>query len=198
MQTLLFDLGGVIVDYRGPERLAALSKGAMSLGEANEALSSSDFLHAFERGEISPETFAHEAVAAWKLDLAPKAFIEDFEEWPERFLPGAQEALEALAGPYRLACLSNINIPHWRRAEALDLPAHFSGVFLSHEIGARKPEPDIYAHVIDALGGAPEKIVFFDDVMRNVEAARDHGLAAHHVSEAGVGAALKAAGVLDF
>lgn len=198
MQTLLFDLGGVVVDYRGPERLAALSKGAMSLDDAHKALSSSKNLHAFERGEISPEDFAVAAVEEWRLDLAPETFIADFETWPERFLEDAPETLTALRGRYRLACLSNINIPHWRRCEALDLPRLFETHYLSHEMSARKPELQIYKDVIAALRAPPETIVFFDDVMVNVDAAREAGMNAFHVAtfEGGVADALSRAGVL--
>ncbi len=197
MQTLLFDLGGVVVDYRGPERLAALSKGRMSVDDAHEALSLSENLHAFERGEISPEDFAGNAVAEWRLDLTPENFIADFETWPEKFLPGAAPLVERLAGRYRLACLSNINIPHWRRCETLDLPRLFETHYLSHEMGARKPEPDIYEKVIEGLGAPPGEIIFFDDSQINVDAAQMHGLKAFHVScKGGVAAALERADIV--
>jgi putative hydrolase of the HAD superfamily len=39
-----------------------------------------------------------------------------------------------------------------------------------------KPEREIYQVLIDALGCAPEEIVFFDDVPVNVEGARDLGI----------------------
>ncbi|PQA89164.1 HAD family hydrolase [Hyphococcus luteus] len=181
MQTLLFDLGGVVVDYRGPERLAALSKGVMSVADAHAAMSASDNLHAFERGEVSPEGFAEKAVREWRLDLPPAAFIADFETWPERLYPGAKEAIEALKGGARLACLSNINIPHWRQAEVLGLAGLFEHAFLSHEMGSRKPEPAIYEKVLEALNAPAETIVFFDDVPANIAAARAAGLEAHHI-----------------
>ena len=110
MRTLLFDLGGVVVDYRGPERLAALSQGAMTLDDARKALSTNDALHAFERGEIAPEEFAATAVREWRLDASPEAFIADFETWPERLYVGVTEMIAALRRFFRLACLSNINI----------------------------------------------------------------------------------------
>ncbi len=183
MLTLLFDLGGVVVDYRGPERLAALSGGVMSVADAHAAMSASDNLHAFERGEVSPEAFAQRAVREWRIDMAPDAFIADFETWPERLLPGAKAAIAAFEGKARLACLSNINIPHWRQAEALGLGGVFEREFLSHEMGARKPEPGIYRQVIEALDAAPETIIFFDDVLPNIDAARAAGLRAHHIGK---------------
>ena len=181
MKTLLFDLGGVVVDYRGPERLSALSKGVLSLEEAREALSSSSFLHEFERGEISPESFAEKAVADWRLDVAPDVFIADFEVWPERLFPGAKAAIDGMRGRFRLACLSNINIPHWRQAETLGLGGFFEHDFLSHEMGARKPEEQIYEQVFDALDVPPQEIIFFDDVAANINMANAMGMETRHI-----------------
>ncbi|WP_375210744.1 HAD family hydrolase [Hyphococcus sp.] len=196
MHTLLFDLGGVVVDYRGPERLAALSNGRLSLAEAHEALSITPALHEFERGELSPLAFAEHAVTGWGLDVTPGDFIADFETWPERFLPGARETIEALGGQYRLACFSNINIPHWRQAEALGVAPLFDHALLSHEIGARKPETHAYEKVIAALGGDASGIVFFDDIEANAAAARRAGMQAYVVTpNEGVRGALESAGV---
>lgn len=181
MQILLFDLGGVVVDYRGPERLAALSKGAMSAADARAALSSFDALHAFERGEISPEAFAQAAVKEWRLAVTPEAFIADFETWPERLFPGAKEAIAAMKGRFRIACLSNINIPHWRQAAALGLGGFFDHDFLSHEMRSRKPEPAIFQNVLTSLEVPVEAIIFFDDVAANIDAARAAGMNAVHI-----------------
>ena len=50
-------------------------------------------------------------------------------------------------------------------------------VFSCH-VGAIKPEPAIYRVLIERLGCAPEEIVFFDDLERNVSAARALGIKA--------------------
>lgn len=184
MQVLLFDLGGVIVDYRGPERLVALSHGKLSLSQAREALSC-DVLHAFERGEISEKTFSESITRDCGLDLSPEAFIADFETWPERYLPGTEALIANLKGRARLACLSNINEPHWRRCRALNLPRLFDAHFLSYEMGARKPDPKIYESVIASLGVPAADILFFDDVETNIDAAKRHGMRAHYVSPEG-------------
>lgn len=194
--TLLFDLGGVVVDYRGPERLVALTGGAMSLADAHAALSS-PALHAFERGEIAPLDFAAAMVRDCALSLSAEDFIADFETWPETLLPGAPELIDSLRGRWRLACLSNINIPHWRRCHALGLPRLFDAHFLSHELGARKPEAAAFARTLEELRVDARDVVFFDDVAANVVAARGLGLSAFEVSSAaGLRGALCDAGII--
>ena len=47
-------------------------------------------------------------------------------------------------------------------------------------VGVRKPDPEIYAIVLERLRLPAEACAFVDDVARNVEAARELGFAAVH------------------
>ena len=47
--------------------------------------------------------------------------------------------------------------------------------FASHLLRLRKPDQAIYAHVESATGSSPEQIVFFDDMLENVQAAGQRG-----------------------
>jgi epoxide hydrolase-like predicted phosphatase len=59
----------------------------------------------------------------------------------------------------------------------------FDAVVISGEVGMRKPEPEIFAHVLGLLGVRAEETVFVDDLSPNVVAARSLGLVAvHHTS----------------
>ncbi|HEY7329824.1 MAG TPA: HAD family phosphatase [Gemmataceae bacterium] len=83
----------------------------------------------------------------------------------------------ALKPRYRLVLLSNTNelhALHFRRQFA-DTLAHFDSLVLSHEVGLRKPCPDIYAHCHSIAGSTPRQCLFIDDLQANVEAARACG-----------------------
>jgi putative hydrolase of the HAD superfamily len=74
--------------------------------------------------------------------------------------------------------LSNTNATHYahfgrRYATAL---APLRRVFVSHEMRCRKPEPEAYAYVADAIGVPPDRILFLDDSAVNVEGARAVGM----------------------
>lgn len=59
----------------------------------------------------------------------------------------------------------------------------FDAIVISGEVGMRKPEPEIFAHVLELLGVPAGETVFVDDLLHNVEAARAIGLVAvHHTS----------------
>ncbi|MEO7981948.1 MAG: HAD family phosphatase, partial [Sporichthyaceae bacterium] len=56
----------------------------------------------------------------------------------------------------------------------------FDAIVISGEVGMRKPEPEIFLHVLGLLGVRAEETVFVDDLRPNVEAARQLGLVAVH------------------
>ena len=57
----------------------------------------------------------------------------------------------------------------------------FDHHFLSYEIGLMKPGQEIFKHVLEAIGHAPERILYFDDNRINVDAARKAGIHAWRV-----------------
>jgi putative hydrolase of the HAD superfamily len=72
------------------------------------------------------------------------------------------------------AILSNMSRDTW--AELGPSFAGVQAVTLSFEIGAVKPEPEIYRACLDALGVEPAEALFVDDRPRNVEGARALGI----------------------
>ena len=68
------------------------------------------------------------------------------------------------------------------RNAGIDLQATFRHIFVSQDLRMLKPSQEIFAHVIHAIGLPPEEMLYVDDSLRNVEAARMAGLnAVHHV-----------------
>jgi len=63
----------------------------------------------------------------------------------------------------------------WRPRLA-DALRHFERIFVSYEMGARKPEPDCYRQVLDYLALDPAAVVMIDDSPENLRAARDLGM----------------------
>jgi FMN phosphatase YigB (HAD superfamily) len=97
--------------------------------------------------------------------------------------PGAAKVFDALdAVPIESALLSNVHEAEWLHLFPNEtapttfptlLRAHYR--FASHLVGAKKPDPRIYAALEDGTGRRPEQIVFFDDREENVAATRDRG-----------------------
>jgi putative hydrolase of the HAD superfamily len=80
---------------------------------------------------------------------------------------------------YRRAVLSNSNALHWPRVrDDMGLGAAFDSHFVSHLTGRIKPDADAFEHVLDSLGCRAAQVLFLDDNLLNVGAARELGIQA--------------------
>jgi len=182
---LLFDLGGVLVDFAGFAELPKLLREPISFAEVKRRWISSPAVSEFERGGFTPEEFAAAFAAEWPLNLYPAEFLVAFEQWLRGFYPGALELLADLRDEYRLACFSNSNPLHWHRNQSLlGIGEVFDRTYASHQMGTLKPQRAAFEHVIADLAVPPGRIAFFDDTPVNVEAAAALGV--HAFAVAGV------------
>jgi len=181
---LLFDLGGVVM---GLDWNRAFQRWGRASHVPPEALAT---LYAFdepyerhERGEIGELDY----YAALRRTLAID--IEDGEfraGWRAIFTEPVHETvalLEMLKDRVPLYAFSNSNAAHqavWSRKFRSAL-AHFRRVFVSSEMGLRKPERASFDFIAREIAVAPGRILFFDDTLANVEGARSAGLQAIHV-----------------
>ncbi|MFW9869739.1 MAG: HAD family hydrolase [Candidatus Thorarchaeota archaeon] len=55
----------------------------------------------------------------------------------------------------------------------------FDHILSSSDLGAKKPEPEIYRRLLETIGVGAEDCIFFDDRISNVEGARAVGIQAH-------------------
>lgn len=180
IRCVLFDLGNVLVRFRGVDRVAELL-GAGAATEAHwERWLRSPVVRDFELGRLAPEEFAARFVAELELGLGPGELLAELERWISGPLPGSLELLDELRPRFVVACLSNTNplhVPRLRR----QFGDRFDRLFASCETGLLKPDPAAYRHVVAELGLEPSAILFFDDARLNVEAASELGLAAVRV-----------------
>ena len=91
--------------------------------------------------------------------------------------PEVSEVLEALHGRFDLAVISNFDGRLRAIFEHLGVSRFFSRVFLSSELGADKPDPEIYRRALKLSGAKAEETLHVgDDPVRDWEAAAAAGL----------------------
>ena len=94
----------------------------------------------------------------------------------------ARSALEALTGRgYTLAIVSNImrtpGVTLRKLLERCGLLGYFRHTTFSDEVGVRKPDPEIFALTLRAVGAGPESAVHVgDDAVLDVQGARAAGM----------------------
>jgi glucose-1-phosphatase len=198
VQALLFDLGRVVIDIDFGRVLAAWARSS-GLATPPAAVAHDSAYQQHEVGTLSAEDYFRHLRGTLGLDCDDAAMRDG---WNQVFLAPIEETvamIRAVRGRIPCHAFSNTNATHlaqMRRAypEVLDL---FGTVFASHEIARRKPDPQAFAHLAQALGIAPRQVLFFDDLQDNVAGARACGMQAVWVrSPADVRAALIAQGLL--
>lgn len=199
VDALLFDLGRVVLDIDFARVLQVWSNYS---GRAPEDIvtrfSRGDMYMRHERGEISDDVFFAHLRDALDIDLTPAQFLEGWNAIFVGEMPGISELLPRAAARWPLYAFSNTNPAHVdhfsvHHAELLRL---FRDVYLSSSITMRKPEPESFDHVVAAIGVPAERILFFDDLIDNIDGARARGLQTVHVtSPTTVAETLKALGV---
>ncbi len=179
IRCILFDLGGVLVRFRGVERVAEWL-GDAEVGEEHwRRWLGSGSVRDFERGRLSPEQFAIGFLEEFRLDLSPGAVLDELRGFVGGPLEGATELLDELRPHYLVACLSNTNRLHWPRvSRKMQFDRRLHRAFPSFETGLLKPDPEAFEHVCRELDLTPGEILFFDDAPPNVEAAHALGFQA--------------------
>lgn len=91
--------------------------------------------------------------------------------------PEVSDVLAALHGRLELAVISNFDARLRMIFEHLGISKFFSRVFLSSELGADKPDPEIYRRALKLAGLRPDETLHAgDDPLRDWESAASAGL----------------------
>ena len=188
VRLIVFDLGRVLVRICDSwDHACAVARLPIELPPRDEAMRAA--LQApvieMETGRIDTREFCRRAAGVFGVE--PHHIRSIMDNYLLGSYPGVSELLEELAaGGYVTACLSNTQTEHWEAmrdgTNRAALPMHrLTHHFASHLIGLRKPDDAIYAHVERVTGFGESQIVFFDDMLENVQAAQRRGWRAHHI-----------------
>ena len=184
IRNIIFDLGGVVMDLHEQATVKAFAELFNKSEDEIQAFSKESFFQEYETGKIDDPTFRakireefeftgdEEAMdAAWNAMLGPiaKSKIEVFDR---------------LSKDHSIYVLSNTNDIHFRMIEKIfehssggrSFYKIFNEVYLSQEIGHRKPELEIYQHVLNDAGITASESLFIDDKEENIIAAQKAGM----------------------
>jgi glucose-1-phosphatase len=184
ISTIIFDLGGVIMDIDVKLTLHAFS--GLGLKNVQEYFGhgfAASFFSDHEAGRISDEEFLREIKSLLVEPVTDEAVIDAWNALLLRFPPERIALLEELKSRYRLFLYSNTNAIHkekfsdiFRRAFPGELDDHFEKAYYSHELGHRKPDLAGFEQIIRENRLDPQQTLFVDDALMNVEGAIKTGL----------------------
>ena len=179
IEAILFDLGGVLIEVVGADRMLSWSRTLPDMATMWTRWLASPAVRAYETGRSSRQVFAEAVIGEFELDVDAPTFLAEFALWPRRMFPDSARLLDELRPRFRIASLSNTNELHWERFDRdWGLPGRFDANFPSFAVGRIKPDADYFEHVLATLGLRAEQALFVDDHPVNVAAAQDFGLVA--------------------
>lgn len=182
---LLFDIGRVVINFDVERTLEAWAGDA---GRAPADLMSrfvrDETFWSYETGQITDREFFALLRQSLGVELSDTQLLNGWNATFIDEMPNIGALLAKAEKHLPLYAFSNTNAAHvaYFSKHYADVLSHFREIFLSSTIGLRKPDAAAYDHVIKAIGVKPERIVFFDDLIENVEAASKRGLIAVHVT----------------
>ena len=186
VKALLFDLGGVLINIDFARALRAWSAfSPLSVAQLKAAFQQDDAYERIETGRITTARYFEHLRACLKLDATDEQIAA---AWNALLLDEITETVDAIRRAreqLKLPCyiFSNTSPTHhalWRVRHARMLEA-FERVFVSSEIGLRKPHREAFDFVAREIGVPPQAILFFDDLADNVAGAAAAGFSTVHV-----------------
>jgi putative hydrolase of the HAD superfamily len=196
LTTVISDFGGVLTtpllgSFAAFQDRTGIS--AAALGNAMQAIAVEDGVHPLyelEMGRIAEVAFLERMAGALEPELGHRPEMHSFSQiYFDALEPNAPmiELLREIkdGGGHRLALLTN-NVREWEPLWRSMLPVDeiFELVVDSAYVGMRKPDAAIYELTLDRLGGpTAQECLFIDDLLPNIEAARDLGMTAVHFRE---------------
>lgn len=185
IRNVIFDLGGVIInlDY-SKTRAAFIALGVRDFDAIYSQSQQSGFFDGLDKGIISPAEFRNEirkhishAVSDDAIDEAWNAMLLD--------VPSEKiELLKKLKEKYNLFLLSNTNVIHVKSFSAQlmrvygtpDFSPYFTKWYYSCDIRMRKPDAEIFYHVLRENNLKAEETLFIDDSIQHIRGAESCGI----------------------
>lgn len=189
LELILFDFGGVLykIDHlRTLKAFAKLSKCPEYIMQKGLSLFYLDnIFRDFEKGFILKDVFRDKVREKYEIVANDDEFDAAWNSTLLGPIDNAIEKLSKIEGKFRLALLSNTNEIHCEKfsSQCKELLSYFEKQFYSFKMQSRKPEEKIYKDTIKELNLAPERILFVDDSLENIEAANKLGFNTYHIIE---------------
>ena len=180
IKNIIFDLGDVIIDLSIPGTISRLAqRSGLSADQVKTLYWSSNTFLDYEKGLLSNEDFHQGANALLGTDMTFEEFSEIWNSMLIRIPSERLRLLDDLSDRYRLFLLSNTNDIHLRRftdmmeevSPGRPLESYFEKAYYSHRIGMRKPNTDIFNHVLRENVLMASETLFLDDNPDNIKGA---------------------------
>jgi len=192
IKTIIFDLGGVILDLSVNHTLDAI--GTLSNFDREKVMQifvSSPEFEVYEKGGMRDADFRNFIRKAYAFSASDEEIDKGWNAML-RGIPAVKLALlKRLMRSHQTILLSNTNTIHLNYINNVILPPlanvnsldpYFHKTYYSHIMRKRKPDAEIFEQVLQENNLVPSQTLFLDDNELNVKGAQAVGIQTAHVT----------------
>jgi 2-haloacid dehalogenase len=183
IETVIFDLGGVLVDWNPRYLYRQLFTDEKEMESFLANIVDGNWNEMQDAGRPFAEGVAERVAKFPKYDSMIRAYHKRWVEMLRGDIPGTVQILKEIhsAGQPRLLALSNWSAETFPLAkQRFPFLGLFETVLVSGEEKLIKPDPRFYRILIDRLKVDPRHAVFIDDVEKNILGAQALGFQTIH------------------
>ena len=184
---IIFDMGQVLIKITFPEFLRKFAE-EFKIDQAELTDNRNNGVHIdFMMGKVRPEEFHRQMCSHFNHFISIEKLKQLWLHILGEVIVETQLIVDRLFEKnYPLALLSNVDPWHFEYCKRkLPTLKKFSRIFLSYQLKMKKPDWEIYEFVAKKLQARPQQCLFIDDMLENVEAAKQVGFNCIHFIDAG-------------
>jgi putative hydrolase of the HAD superfamily len=185
IKNIIFDLGMVILNVDYQNTLDAFKKlGVHNIDDLYAQSHQAPVFDQLERGEISGVDFCNYMEGFIPKKVGEEAIVVAWNAMLGNLPWERLDLLRRIKLYYRLFLLSNTNTIHFAAWQTIvkkecgfeGLSDIFEKEYYSHQLGMRKPEIEIFDHVLKENGLDKRATLFIDDSLQHIKGAANAGI----------------------
>ena len=187
-KTIIFDLGAVILNINYQNTIDEFTKlGVKNAVNFYSKKVQTDLFNQIEIGVISSNEF----LQALQKETKNANMKEVEQAWNAMLLDLPEERLQLikkLKDNHAIFLLSNTNAIHINAFKKqlgdkkwLEFCELFDKMYLSHELGLRKPDIEIFEYILNEQKLIAEEVFFIDDSPQHIVSAKKTGIHCHYL-----------------
>ena len=184
IKALLFDLGGVVIDIDFDQIFYQWAQYSdKPINEIRSGFKFDQHYEAHERGVITAGEYFNTLRKNLDIDITDSQFEKGWNAIYKGEFPGISDLLNKIKKQLPVYAFTNSNHLHkktWSKKFS-NILSVFEKVYISSDIGKRKPDSEAFIFVAEDIGVELHEILFYDDSIENITGAEKTGLNAVQV-----------------
>lgn len=187
INAIIFDFGGIFINLNYSATIEAFKNlGIEAFDSLYTQAQQSHLFDDYETGKISSQRFINGLLNYLPSGTTPNQVVAAWNAMILDVDPSKVELLHELRANYPVYLLSNTNEIHidlafrrWKKSIGTSIHESFDKIYLSHEVGLRKPHKEIFERVCEENHLIPSQTLFIDDTLQHIQGAASIALQTH-------------------